>query len=346
MKTISDFNVLGKRVFLRCDFNIPLSAQGDVLDDFRVMKTLPTIKHLSAKGAKVILASHLGRPNGVRQEALSLAPVYEILVRHLSEPIIKADECIGEKVKKRIEELPEGGILLLENLRFQKEEEENDKGFARELADLADIYINEAFGVSHRAHASIVGVPEFLPSGIGLLFEQELKAFSKVLDSPQRPLVGVIGGTKKNKLECIQSISRRVDTLLVGGKIAELAKEGSTANNVILSLDGVQEDKQVLDIGPKTVKTFVNCIKSAKTIFWAGPLGKIEEKRFRTGTLAIAEAIANSKVESIAGGRETVDFIRDSGLENKFSHLSTGGGAMLDYLSDGTLPGIEAVHRI
>lgn len=346
MKTISDFNVLGKRVFLRCDLNIPLSEQGDVLDDFRIIKTLPTIKYLRTKGAKIILASHLGRPGGIRQEALCLTPVYQTLAEHLAHPIIKADDCIGEKAKEQAEGLAQGGILLLENLRFQKGEEANDRDFARDLASLTDIYINEAFGVSHRAHASIVGVPEFLPSGIGFLFEEELKAFSKVLEAPERPLVGVIAGAKESKLECIEGISKRADTLLIAGKIAELARERSFSGNVIFPVDGARQDEKVFDIGPETVRMFAECIRSAKTIFWAGPLGKIEEEEFRTGTLEIARAIANSKAFSIAGGRETVDFIRDAGLEKSFSHLSTGGGAMLDYLSHGTLPGIDAISHI
>lgn len=382
MKTIKDFNVKAKRVLVRCDFSVPLDEKGKILDDFRIKKTVPTIEYLIKQEAKIILMSHLGEPEGQFKSDLSLTPVQEKLLEYLDVSVNKAADCVGQDIENWTKQMQESEILLLENLRFHKEEEENDLEFAKALARLGDIYINDAFSVSHRNHASLVGVPKFLPSGIGLLFEQEIKALSKILKKSSRPLIGIIGGTKPSKIEVIKPFLEKVDFLLVGGKIAniifrakgiclsqplpeekimkEIEKLDLTNPKLRLPLDAlivlngayvrkgapasVRKKEEALDIGPETVKMFSQIIEQAKTIFWAGPLGKIEEKEFSMGSLAIARGITNSKAFSVAGGRETIRFIKEYNLENKFSHLSTGGGAMLEYLSKGTLPALTVLE--
>lgn len=367
---------------MRCDFNVSLDDKGVVLDDFRIEKTVPTIEYLIEKGAKTILMSHLGKPEGKFDKALSLGPVQNKLLEYLDVSVTKAQDCIGKDIGSWTREMADGEVLLLENLRFHKEEEENDLEFARALSRLGDIYINEAFGVSHRAHASLVGIPKFLPSGIGLLFKQEIDALSKVLDKPKRPLVGIIGGAKVHtKVEPINEFLEKVDFLLVGGKVADevLRAKGISVGkslpdpeimaeidkieltnsrlrlpvDVVVALDNVytkvvgpgatRKQESVFDIGPETVKLFSRIIASAKTIFWSGPLGKIEDKRFSMGTFGVARAIVKSGAFSVAGGQETVSFLRQYNLADKFSHLSTAGGAMLEYLSKGTLPALEVL---
>jgi phosphoglycerate kinase len=382
MKFIEDFNVKGKRVLVRCDFNVPLNKKSLVLDDFRIEKTIPTIERLIKKGAKVILMSHLGRPQGKFSKHLSLASVQEKLLEYLDVSVTKARDCIGAGIEKWINRMREGEVLLLENLRFHKEEEENDLEFARALAELGDIYLNDAFAVSHRAHASLVGIPKFLPSGIGLLFRQEIEALSKVLKKPKRPLVGIIGGAKVHtKIDPINEFLEKVDFLLVGGKVADeiLRAKGVSVGkplpdpevmteiekieltnsklrlpmDVVVSLSDVytrvmgpgaaRKDESVFDIGPETIRLFSQIIADAGTIFWSGPLGKIEEKQFSMGTLGVARAISKTKSYSVVGGRETVSFLRKCNLGDKFSHVSTGGGAMLQYLSKGTLAALEVL---
>lgn len=382
MKSLKDFNVRGKRVLIRCDFNVPLNAKKAITDDFRIVKTIPTIKYLIAQKAKIILMSHLGRPDGKIVKQFSLVPVQQRLSKYLGIPVVIAKDCIGKEVEALVNKMRERDIMLLENLRFYKQEEENDLDFAKELAKLGDIYINDAFGVSHRAHASLVSVPKFLPSGAGFLLEHEIGALSKVLINPEKPLVGIIGGVKiHTKVEPIKDFLKKVDFLLVGGKIADaiLNAKGISVNrplpepavmkeiqkikltdprlrlpvDITAALDGVyvrnagpagvRGDELVLDIGPETVKIFSRVISQAKTIFWSGPLGKIEDKRFAIGSLAIARAIGESNAFSVAGGRETVAFLRKYNLDHKFSHLSTAGGAMLEYLSEGTLPALEVL---
>jgi len=383
IKDITEIAVKNKRVLLRCDLNVPLDAKGNVLDDFRIEKAIPTIEYLIKKGARVILISHLGRPGGKVVKKLSLAPVQEKLVEYLDLSVTKAKSCLGKEIREWTEKMAPGEVLLLENLRFHPGETKNDLNFTKELAKLGDIFVNDAFAVSHRSHASIVGLPRFLPSAMGLLLKEEIESLSKVIKKPKRPLVGIIGGAKINtKIRPIKSFLEKVDFLLLGGKIAnivlnikgvsvgkplpepEIIKEleGLELTNpklrlpvdVSVALNGVYErkagpanvrkDESVLDIGPETVKIFSRIISEAKTIFWSGPLGKIEEKQFAIGTFGIARAIAQSDAFSVAGGRETVSFLRESNLADQFSFLSTGGGAMLAYLSKGTLPGIEALE--
>jgi len=382
MKSIKDYNIKGKRVLIRCDLNLPLDEKGNVLDDFRIKRSVPTIEYLIKNRAKVVLMSHLGRPEGKVKKEFSLSPIQEKLLEYLDFSITKAKGCIGKEIEKWTHNMQEGEILLLENLRFYKGEVENDINFTKSLSKMGDIFVNDAFAVSHRNHASIVGLPKFLPSATGLLFEEELKNLSKILKKPKRPLVGIIGGAKlDSKIKPIKKFLEKTDSLLVGGKIANIifASKGFSTrkplpkpevlkeiekleltnprlhlpvdvvvrlNNTYTRIAGsanLRKGEKALDIGPETVSLFSKIIKNSKTIFWAGPLGKIEEKEFAIGSLGVARAIIKSKAFSVAGGRETTSFLREYSLADKFSYLSTAGGAMLEFLSKGTLAGIEAL---
>jgi len=322
MKTFKDFDVRGKRVLVRADFNVPLSEQGEILDDFRIRETLPTIKYLLKREAKVILMSHLGDPGGKFVKELQLNPVAERLT-----------ELLGQNVE------------LLENLRFNPGEESNDENFAKELAQKGDIYINDAFGACHREHASIVGVPKFLPSGAGFLLEREVASLTKLKTNPEKPLVAIIGGAKvETKVRVINKISEKAKFVLISGLIGK----GVVGQKITLKYPDkivfpVDETGGGKDIGPETIRLFKEKIAQAKTIFWNGPLGKIEEEEFTKGTAEIAQAIAQSKAFSVVGGGETVEFITKLGLVEKFSHVSSGGGAMLTFLSGDKLPGLEAL---
>jgi len=345
MKTLKDFNVKGKRVLVRCDFNVPLGKQGAILDDFRIKQTLPTIQYLIKKGAKVILISHLGRPDGKVVEGLRLTPVQDKLMEYLDVSITKASDCIGPEIKKWIEEMKPGEILLLENLRFYEEELKNDIGFARKIAEMGDIYINNAFAVCHRNQASIVSVPKYLPHGIGLSLEKEIKILTQTIKNPQRPLVAVIGGKKieKTKLNLINKFSENGDWVLVGGLVEEGIKQKNIKLEHPQKIVGPIDKIEGKDIGPETIKLFKDKIALAKTIFWNGPLGKIEEEKFSKGSKEIAKAIIESGVFSVVGGGETVKFINQLGLTEKFSYVSTGGGAMIDFLADGRLIGLDVL---
>ncbi len=381
MKKVTDFKVKGKRVLVRCDFNVPLDREGRAVDDFRIRETIPTIEYLLRKGAKVILMSHFGDPKGKKIKELSLAPIQEKLMEYLDCSITKADDCIGQEIEEWTKEMQEGEILLLENLRFYPGEEINDPDFAQALSRLGDIFINDAFGASHREHASVVGVTKFLASGIGLLFEKEIKNLNKILKNPQRPLIGIIGGAKlSSKIKPIGGLLEKVDYLLLGGKIANtlladnglLKVDSSTLaeieevvqkidlNNpkIILSQDvmvmagkpqvkkinEVKENELALDIGPKTREAFSEKIKEARTIFWSGPLGKVDETGFAEGSLVISQAIKESKAFSAVGGGDTVAFLAKNNLLDNFNYVSTGGGAMLEYLSGEKLPAISALE--
>ena len=365
MKTIRDFNPKGKRVLVRCDFNVPLSPEGEILDDFRIKKTLPTIKYLIEKKAKVILISHLGRPKG-RQEKYSLKPValrLEKLLRQKVHPVKcrfatilpKAKlfnrvkflaDCLGEKVANEIEKMKEKDIILLENLRFHKEEEENDERFAKKLSKLGDIFINDAFGASHRAHASIVGIPKFLISGAGLLLEEEIKILKNLLQNPQKPLVAIIGGKKvEDKVKAIDKISKVAHFILINGLIQREIKEKNIFFKFPQKLVEPVDEIDGKDIGPVTISLFKQKIALAKTIFWNGPLGQIEKEEFQNGTEEIAKAIIKSCAFSVIGGGETVEFINQLKLASKFNQVSTGGGAMLEFIAGEKLPGIEALKE-
>jgi len=413
MKTLKDFNFKGKRVLVRCDFNVPLDDKGNILDDFRIRETIPTIEYLTKKGAKVILISHLDDPGGRVVESLRLTPIQDRLMEYLDVSITKAQDCIGKEIEKWVSSMQPGEILLLENLRFHKGEEEfaedslhltphpalrgsaNEENFAKELAKLADIYINDAFGACHRNHASIVLLPKYLPSGAGLLLEKEIKVLSKILKRPWRPLVAIIGGIKiSTKIKVIEKFLEKADHLILGGQIANSILEGKglhsptallpeglapelikkieeinlTNPKLHLPVDGVisladlkaglqenylrkgaigqvRKEEMVYDIGPETIKFFSQIIKEAKMILWSGPLGMYEEKKFEVGTKEIAEnIIRNYSAFKIAGGGDTVSAIAKFGLIDKFDHVSTGGGAMLEFLSKEKLPGIEALR--
>jgi len=322
MKTLKDFDFRKKRVLVRVDFNVPISEQGEILDDFRIRETLPTIQYLFEKGAEVILMSHLGNPGGKFVKELQLEPVAERLA-----------ELLGRKV------------TLLENLRFNPGEENNDEGFAKELAQKGDIYINDAFGACHRKHASIVGVPSFLPSGAGLLLEKEVDSLMKVSQNPQKPLVAIIGGAKvETKVGVIDKISEKADFVLVSGLIGKgVVGQKITLRHPEKIVFPVDETGGGKDVGIETIKLFSAKIAQAKTIFWNGPLGKIEDKEFSAGTEAVARAISESGAFSVVGGGETVEFITKLDLIKKFSHVSSGGGAMLAFLSGEKLPGLEAL---
>jgi len=399
MRTLRDFNLKGKRVLVRCDFNVPLSEKGEILDDFRIKLTIPTIEYLIEKGAKVILISHLE----VDKKIKSLRPIAKKLEEALkkrvypvkssrSEVFAKGEQfnrvkflpdCIGKKIQKEVGKLKEGEILLLENLRFHKEEKENDENFAQELSRLADIFVNEAFSCSHRNHASIVGIPKFLPSVAGLLLEKEIKILSRVLENPEHPFVTIIGGIKpETKLKPALNLLQKADHLLFGSKIGEAILIGKkiilereiraeelaekidlTSPKIHLPIDGVialkdlseeylrigavgtlKKDEEIYDIGPETIKIFKEIIKGAKTILWNGPPGMHEDKRFEKGTKEILDAIVrNYSAFKIAGGGDTISVINKFGLFDKFDFISTGGGAMLEFIAGEKLPGIEAL---
>lgn len=391
IKTIRDFNPKGKRVFVRCDFNIPIK-EGVISDDFKIEKSLPTIKYLRERGAKLILASHLGRPlaNGERRKKkeFSLLPVKNKLERVLGEKIIFSKKIGGWRVKVKTKKIKNGQIMMIENLRFNKGEESNSEKFAKKLSKLADYYVNEAFSVSHRSHASIVGIPQFLPHFAGLQMEKEIETLAKILKNPDRPLVVIIGGAKiETKVNVIDKFSKFADYLLLGGKTANaiLAVKGISVGrpwpspeaikmakkinltdtkihlpaDVLVSPDkdgnvyvretgpgSVRKEEEILDIGEETVKKFSRIIMEGKTIFWSGPLGFFENEKFSQGTKNIIKALGENRIAfKVAGGGDTVAAIKRFNAFNDFSFVSTGGGAMLEFLSGKELPGIKALER-
>jgi phosphoglycerate kinase len=358
MRTLKNFEVKEKRVLVRCDFNVPLAQKQGIildsnppitrptriLDDFRIRQSIPTIEYLIKKGAKIILMSHLGRPEGKVVESLRLTPIQNRLMEYLDVSVTKAPDCIGQQIEKWTKEMLPGEILLLENLRFHKEEKENNEGFAKELAELGNIYINDAFGASHRAHASIVGVPKFLPSGIGFLLEKEIKVLTNLIEKPKKPLVAIIGGAKvETKSKLINKISGIADFVLLGGLITKEIKEKGIVldfpQKIIEPLDEIEGK----DIGLKTIDLFKEKIKLAKTIFFNGVVGMIEVEKYAKGTKEILKTIAESKAFSVVGGGDMTQIINRLGLIEKFNHVSTGGGALLDFIADGKLVGIEAL---
>ncbi|MBU3942777.1 phosphoglycerate kinase [Patescibacteria group bacterium] len=310
MKIIKDINVRNKRVLVRCDFNVPLDDQGNVVDDFRIKQTLPTLKYLQGENAKIILISH-------RSDKRSLDSAWKRL---------------GEYIDTR-------EIKFLDNLRLNKGEEMNDDKFAKELAGLADVYVNEAFGVCHREHASIVGVPKYLPSVAGFLLQKEVKILSKVLEDPERPFVAIIGGAKlESKAKVIDKFLEIADQVLIGGKIGFALKIKS--EKLFIPTDYVDD----FDIGPETIETFTNIIKKAKSVVWAGPMGKFEESKYQKGSKVIAEEIIKSGAFSVVGGGDTIAVLNKLNLKDKFNHVSTGGGAMLAFLAGDELPGLKALN--
>ena len=383
MKTVRDIDVQNKRALVRCDFNVPFDGNGKIQEDFRIVRTLPTIKYLAGRGAKIILISHLG------EGELSLKPIASRLEQLLAQPVKFCHDCVGKKVVQAVGKIKSGSVVLLENLRFHKGEKENDPEFAAQLARLGDVYINDAFGVCHRAHASVAAIAGLLPSVAGLLLESEITTLSRILENPERPLVVILGGVKiETKALLIEKFLEIADSVLLGGKIANtlLATKGLAISSEMQSEDGVaaalsrisltdpklhpavdglialktlegdylrvgspasaRNEEAVFDIGPETVAIFSEIIKGAKTIFWSGPMGYFEDKRFVQGSLAVADAIIASPAFSVAGGGDTTSFLDEYHLLDKFGYVSTGGGAMLEFLSGKALPGIEALNDV
>ena len=389
-KTIEDIDVSGKKVLVRCDFNVPLDENKNITDETRINAALPTIKYLLEHGAAVILCSHLGRPKGEFNMKYSLAPVAKRLSEKLGFEVKLAKDVIGPDAKKLAAEVKPGQAVLLENVRFHAEEEKNDPAFAKELASMADIYVSDAFGTVHRAHASTAGVAQYLPAVAGFLIGKELNFLGKAVTDPERPFVAILGGAKvKDKIGVITNLIEKVDTLLIGGGMAYTfmkATGGEIGNSLcdderlslalelldkakakgvklLLPIDNVcgkefkddteqmicesgkiPEGWEGLDIGPKTVELFSREIKAARTVVWNGPMGVFEMPNFAKGTLAIATAMAESDATTIIGGGDSAAAVTQMGLAGKMSHISTGGGASLEFLEGKTLPGVAALN--
>ncbi len=388
---VSDMNVKGKRVIVRVDFNVPLDAEGNITDDKRIQGALPTIRYIIENGGKLILVSHLGRPKNGFEAKFSMKPAADHLSKLLGKEVILAADVIGEDAKAKAAALKDGEILMLENVRFHKEETKNDPAFAKELASMAEIYINDAFGTAHRAHASTAGLADYLPSACGFLIKKELDFMGKALDNPERPFVAILGGAKvSDKISVIDNLIDKVDTLIIGGGMAYtffkakgygvgtslceldkvdlandlLAKAKEKNVNLLLPVDNVvgkefdadTEAKTVpsnaipegwmgLDIGEETIKLFSDAIKDAKTVVWNGPMGVFEMERFATGTKKVAEALANSEAITIVGGGDSAAAVEQLGFADKITHISTGGGASLEFLEGKELPGIAVLNE-
>jgi len=390
--TMDRLTLSGKRVFIRVDFNVPVTETREVADDTRIREALPSIRYASEHGAKVLLASHLGRPKGKADPALSLKPVAVRLAKLVGKEVSLAPDCVGPAAEEQVRRLSGGEILLLENLRFHGEEEKNDAAFARALAALADVYVNDAFGSSHRSHASVVGmVSHFDQKGVGFLMQKEIRALAQLLENPEKPFVVVLGGAKvSDKIGLIRGLLSRASTIVIGGAMAytlqlaqgvEVGKSRVEADRidevrkmldeaaakkveVLLPQDHVvvaelqpgvlswttpgreiPKDRLGADIGPKTIEAFSSVFRKARTVFWNGPMGVFEIPPFDRGTKAIAEGIASTGCFSVAGGGDTVSAIAQAGLTDRFSHISTGGGASLEFLENGDLPGLAALRE-
>ena len=390
--SIRDLDLKGKRTFIRVDFNVPLDEEGRITDETRIQASLPTLNYAIQNQSRVILASHLGRPKGKVNAKLSLRPVAEALARALNRKVILAPDCVGEIVRSQTRSLKDGDVLLLENLRFHSQEEANEPEFSRQLAALADLYVNDAFGTAHRAHASTVGMVSYMDrAAAGLLMEKELTYLEKAISNPDRPYVAILGGAKvSDKIEVIENLLKLVDVLLIGGGMAytflqaeefEVGKSLVEVEKIPLAesllrrarelevklllpvdhvvankVDATAETKTTsiqetpiewmgVDIGPETIARFKNHIASAKTILWNGPLGVFEIDQFAAGTMAIARAIAESPATSIIGGGDSIAAVIKAGVADKIDHISTGGGASLEFLSGLKLPGVEALNN-
>jgi phosphoglycerate kinase len=399
IKKIEELDIEGRRVFIRVDFNCPLTPEGRVADDTRIVAALPTIKYAIEQGAKVVLASHLGRPKGKRVAQLSMAPVGERLAELLDKEVFMPEDCIGDGPKKLVMERVEGDVILLENLRFYPEEEANDDAFAQKLASLADVYVNDAFGAAHRAHASVAAIAKhFVQKGAGMLMFKELSILGKLLSAPEQPFVVVAGGAKvADKIGVLSNLLGKVNKILIGGAMANtfLAALGykigkskfepdklDVAKNLltkakgreveivlptdvvvateateqaaldIVKVDSVPDETMILDIGPETAQHYANIItgtklgEGAKTVFWNGPMGMFEIPAFASGTETVGKAISRSSALTVVGGGDTVSAVGKMGLRPFFTHVSTGGGASLEFLEGRELPGVEALRVI
>lgn len=347
MKTIRDLDVRQKRVLVRCDFNVPLSERGDILDDFKIRQTIPTIIYLLENKAKIILMTHLGDPNGRVVEKLKLDRIAEKLSNILGLPVAKADDCVGSSVESQAGRLAEASVLLLENLRFHPEEERGEEVFAISLARLGEAYLNDAFAVCHRDHASLKAA-RFLPAGEGILLEKEITALSQLRDNPQKPLVVILGGQAKGietKLELINEMGKTADFILLADLVADELKKRNLKTDFPEKVIVPVDSNQGLDLGPKTLQIFREKIALARTVFWSGPLGQIEKEGFSRGSRVIAEAIVSGPAFSVAGGGETSWFLNRLGLISRFGHVSTGGDALLFFLSGASLPGLVFLNE-
>ncbi|MCW6060184.1 phosphoglycerate kinase [Clostridium sporogenes] len=391
-KSIEDIDVKGKKVLVRCDFNVPLN-EGKITDENRLVGALPTIKYLIEKGAKIILCSHIGKPKGEPKKELSLLPVAKRLSEMLNKEVIFADDdnVVGENAKKAVEDMKDGDVVLLQNTRYRKEETKNEEVFSKELASLADVFVNDAFGTAHRAHCSTVGVTNYLEeAACGYLIQKELKFLGNAVEKPERPFVAILGGAKvSDKINVINNLLDKVDTLIIGGGMGYtfLKSQGYTVGDSLLEEDKVEyakeminkakekgvnlllpvditiadrfdkdakpiitEDQNVgegymgLDIGPKTAKIYSDAIKSAKTVIWNGPMGVFEFKNFANGTIEVAKAMADSDAVTIIGGGDSAAAVNILGFGDKMTHISTGGGASLEFLEGKELPGIAALN--
>ena len=388
-KTVRDIDLKGKKVFVRCDFNVPMDKEQNITDNTRIIAALPTIKYLLEQNCKIILASHLGRPKGEFKPEFSLKPVAKELSKLLDREVIMAKDVIGEDAMKKASELKEGEILLLENVRFHREETDNDPEFSKKLASMAEIYVNDAFGTAHRAHSSTTGIASYLPAVAGFLIEKELKFLGEAVNNPARPFMAILGGAKvSDKIGVIDSLLDKVDTLMIGGGMAYtfFKAQGYEVGNSICEIDKLDlareamqkaKDKGVklvlpvdtkvgkefkpdteskvvkcteipadwegFDIGTETIKLFAEEIKNAKTVIWNGPLGLFEFEQFAVGTNAIAQLLAQIDATTIIGGGDSAAAVEKAGLADKMTHISTGGGASLEFLEGKKLPEIECL---
>lgn len=388
-KSVRDVEVTGKRVFVRVDFNVPMQ-DGKITDDTRIRETLPTIKYLIENGAKVILASHMGRPKGEVNESMRLTPAAERLSELLGKPVAKADEAIGEVAKAKVEALNNGDVLVLENVRFYPGEEKNDPELAKQFAELADLFVNDAFGAAHRAHASTEGIAHHLPAVSGLLMEKELSVLGKALSQPDRPFTAIIGGSKvKDKIDVIDNLLNIADNVLIGGGLAytffkaqgkeiglslcddskldvalgfiEKAKKlgknfllpvdcviaddfSATANHKEVDIDSIPADWEGVDIGPKTREIYADIIKNSKLVVWNGPMGVFEIDIFANGTKAVAQACATTDAYTVIGGGDSAAAAEKFNLASQMDHISTGGGASLEFMEGKALPGVVALN--
>lgn len=388
-KSIVDIDVNGKKVFVRVDYNVPMDAEQNITNDTRIRATLPTVNYLLDHNAAVILACHVGRPKGKPVPEFSVAPIVKRLSELLGKEVKMAPDCVGEEASKMAADLKPGEVLLLQNLRYHSEEEKNDPEFAKQLASLADLAVNDAFGVSHRAHASVEGITKYIPTVAGFLMEKEIKFVGQAVANPERPFVAIIGGAKvSDKIGVISNLLEKVDTLIIGGGMAhtfdaakgykigaslcepdkidlakELIKKAEEKNvNLVLPVDIIAADKfapdantQIVDVkeipdgwlgldsGPKTSEKYVDALKGAKTVVWNGPMGVFEMDAFAQGTKDVAQAVADSGATSIVGGGDSISALKKTGLSDKITHISTGGGATLEFLEGKVLPGIAAL---
>ena len=388
-KTVKDIDLKNKKVLVRCDFNVPMDEEKNITDNTRIVAALPTIKYLIEQNCKIILCSHLGRPKGEVNNKYSLEPVAKELSKLLRQEVLMAKDVIGEDAKKLSENLQPKQVMLLENVRFHREETDNDENFAKDLASMAEVYVNDAFGTAHRAHASTAGVAKFLPAVSGFLIEKEINFLGDTLQNPQRPFVAILGGAKvSDKIGVIDSLLEKVDTLIIGGGMAYtfFKAQGYEVGNSICEIDKLDlareamqkaKDKGVklvlpvdtkvgkefkpdteskvvkcteipadwegFDIGTETIKLFAEEIKNAKTVIWNGPLGLFEFEQFAVGTNSIAKVLSEIDATTIIGGGDSAAAVKKAGLEDKMTHISTGGGASLEFLEGKKLPGIEAL---